>query len=222
MLKEEAIWIANELGKLNLQEGMKVLNVGSSTYHFRAKEQPYIHNNIFQPLYDKKVNVIHLDIKKEEGVDLVGDLTDKDFVSKLKDEKIDVVICSNLLEHLSNRNFLVDALNEILPEKGVLIITVPYRFPFHKDPIDTMYRPSVSELEKLFPSMRLIKGEEVKEPNTSHLKSIKVNYKVFLSEMAKTMVPYAFAGKDWPSLFKYLPHWNKNYSATSLVLEKKK
>lgn len=222
MLKNEAVWIGNELGKLPLKKGMKVLNVGSSTLDFRKNEQPYIHAEIFQPMYDGDIEVIHLDIKQDEGVDLVGDLTDKNFISKLKEQKIDVVICSNLLEHLTNRGFLIDALNEILPENGFVIITVPYRFPFHKDPIDTMYRPSVEQLAGLFPSMKMVSGDEVKEPDTSYFKTIKVNYKVFLSEIARTFVPFVFAGGDWPSLVRYLPHWGKNYSATSLVLQKSK
>ena len=221
MLKEESIWIANQLEKRNLMEGMKVLNVGSSSYHFRTKEQPYIHNIIFQPLYDKGVGVIHSDMKDEEGVDLVGDLTDNKFIEKLKEEKIDVVICSNLLEHLSNRSILIDALSQILQQGGVLIITVPYRFPLHKDPIDTMYRPRVDQLKELFLGMDMLSGQEVKEPGTSHFRSIRVNYKVFLFEIAKTLVPYVFAGKDWPSLFKYLPHWGKNYSTTCIILRKK-
>lgn len=35
--------------------------------------------------------------------------------------------------------------------KDELIITVPYDYPYHADPIDTMYRPSPNELNQLLP-----------------------------------------------------------------------
>ena len=40
---------------------------------------------------------------------------------------------------------------EILKKNGILIITVPYSFPYHADPIDTLYRPTPSEIHCLFP-----------------------------------------------------------------------
>ena len=33
---------------------------------------------------------------------------------------------------------------------GLAIVSVPKAYPFHPDPIDTMYRPTLSELEALW------------------------------------------------------------------------
>ena len=39
-----------------------------------------------------------------------------------------------------------------------LIVTVPFSYPYHRDPIDTMYRPSPSELSQLFAGARMLDG----------------------------------------------------------------
>ena len=36
---------------------------------------------------------------------------------------------------------------------------MPNAFPYHPDPIDTMFRPGVEELAALFPHCRLVHGE---------------------------------------------------------------
>jgi hypothetical protein len=38
-----------------------------------------------------------------------------------------------------------------MKSKDGLIITGPYNYPYHADPIDTMYRPSPKDLKKLLP-----------------------------------------------------------------------
>ena len=47
-----------------------------------------------------------------------------------------------------------------MKSKDRLMITVPYDYPHHADPIDTMYRPSPSELKKLLP-LTWLEGEIV-------------------------------------------------------------
>ena len=71
MFLEESFWIKEKLRLINLPPAAKVLDIGSSSIYFRTKEQPYIEENVFKPLRDKGCQVIHLDTKKEQGVDLV-------------------------------------------------------------------------------------------------------------------------------------------------------
>ena len=47
---------------------------------------------------------------------------------------------------------------ELLPKGGLLFVTVPFSYPHHRDPIDTMYRPSPGELARLFAGARLLEG----------------------------------------------------------------
>ena len=39
-----------------------------------------------------------------------------------------------------------------------MFVIVPFSYPYHGDPIDTMYRPSPSELSDLFIGARLLDG----------------------------------------------------------------
>jgi hypothetical protein len=56
---------------------------------------------------------------------------------------------------------LADRLQTLVPVGGYLIVSVPHRFPYHPDPIDTLFRPELGELHALFPRTRLIAGEVV-------------------------------------------------------------
>ena len=81
---DESVWIGTALLNLNKNNTLSpLLNVGSSTKQFREVEQKCIHENIFAPLEKGGVVVHHLDMKKEDGVDIVGDLTVAIFANDL-------------------------------------------------------------------------------------------------------------------------------------------
>ena len=153
---EEAKWIRSKIGTLSPAEITPVLNIGSSTREFRVEGQPYIDSEIFGPLRRQGVQVIHQDIKHADGVDLVGDLTDQRFLEEIVNIRPHLILCNNLLEHLENREPFIKALCSIIPPHGHLILTVPSEFPKHMDPIDTMYRPTATELAELFPNMQVL------------------------------------------------------------------
>ncbi|MCK4790938.1 MAG: hypothetical protein KAV87_44795 [Desulfobacteraceae bacterium] len=153
----EAEWIADKILSLPLlTERVRVLNVGSSTSKFRIHHQPHIDSFIFKPLREKGIEVVHQDIKEADGVDMVGDLTDSRFLSRLKDLECNLVLCNNLLEHLTDREPFLTSLRTLVPPGGYMVVTGPYEYPKHMDPIDTMYRPSINDLVALFPNMQLL------------------------------------------------------------------
>lgn len=145
MLVREAAWIGSALLRSGLTSGDRLLNVGSSTQAFRTAEQPWVDAEVFAPLRARGVEVVHLDLKPDDGVDLIGDLSDPAFRDGLGSDW-DAVLCSNLLEHLEDRQPLMAALPRVLRPGGALVVTVPCRFPRHADPIDSMYRPQPGEL----------------------------------------------------------------------------
>ena len=86
MLIEESVWIKNKIaGHLN-EANFPLLNIGSSTGHFRKVIQKHIHENIFVPLELAHKKVIHLDMKMAEGVDMIGDLAEDEFRESLKNK----------------------------------------------------------------------------------------------------------------------------------------
>lgn len=128
-----------------------LLNLGSSTGDFRLVTKPHIEASLFAPLRRAGVEVVHCDIKQDEGVDLVGDVTDPAFADMLAARHFRAVLLANLLEHVRDRTAIASACERIAGPGGLILATVPQSYPFHADPIDTGYRPSPQELAALFP-----------------------------------------------------------------------
>lgn len=159
MLKEESVWIKRALADIPLSGKHTVLDVGSSTKEFRSCIQPYIDENVFLPLRERNMVVYHMDSKKGDGIDLVYD------IEKVTSEEIgmsfDLVICSNVMEHVLNSARLASLLTGLVSDQGFLLVTVPRSYRCHEDPIDTMFRPSVEMLESMFPLLNVISKETV-------------------------------------------------------------
>lgn len=161
MLREEAQWLANAIYSLNPDSVFPMLNIGSSSQSFREQEQPWIDEMLFKPAREKGYSIIHTDIKNDVGVDIVGDLNDAEFLQQILQLNIKSVLCSNLLEHINNPEELCQKISFIIPIGGYLFVTVPYQFPYHRDPIDTMFRPNVEELSDVFPELKMLEGQIV-------------------------------------------------------------
>lgn len=131
------------------------LNLGSSIGRFRTEEQPHIDQFIFAPLRDSGIQVIDADIKEAEGVDLVGDIYDPATIDAIHELSPASVLCCNMFEHVMNRQALASCISLMLQPGGLLIVTVPFSYPIHYDPIDTNFRPSPSEIHGLFPALIL-------------------------------------------------------------------
>ena len=137
------------------------MNVGSSDAFFREHVQPWISDEILLPLQKRGARIANLDFRTGEGIDLHGDLTDEAFMSGLREHGFRSLLCCNLLEHVTDREGICKGLEQLVPKGGCLVITVPHAFPYHPDPIDTLFRPGVAEIVSLFPNCNLIKGEIV-------------------------------------------------------------
>ncbi len=158
MLLNEARWIGQELARLDSADLSPVLNVGSATAAFREQVQPWIDQEIFAPLRKRGVRIDHLDIQEGDGIDLRGDLTDDNFVDNLRVRGYRALMCCNVLEHVADPRAISAKLERVVKPGGYLVITVPNRFPYHPDPIDTRFRPGLTELSALFPNCRVVVG----------------------------------------------------------------
>ena len=149
---------------LELQGISPLLNLGSSTRYFREVIQPHIETELFAPLREAGVTVVHCDLKEDEGVEFAGDILDPGVIRRLKTGGYKCILLSNLLEHVRDREAVAMACEEIVGPGGFILATVPSSYPYHADPIDTYYRPSPPELAKTFGRSELLIGEEVEEP----------------------------------------------------------
>ena len=88
---------------------LEILEIGSGTNYYKAKENE---------------NVTHLDNFSLPHVEKVWDLEKSPL--PFKDEKFDVIIAYEVLEHVENFFELMNELHRILKPNGIVKITVPY------------------------------------------------------------------------------------------------
>lgn len=149
MFSEESLWIKSAWNKLSPADIESVGNLGSSSFEFRSKIQPHIQQNIIQPLENRGAKIVNIDLKPLPGVDVIGDITSTEF-GKTFENQFSLLICTNLLEHVTDIGTVVDNLVRASRNNGCVLITVPYKYKIHLDPIDNGFRPTPKEIEVLF------------------------------------------------------------------------
>ncbi len=146
MLIQEAELTAQVLSRYRPDSLSPFLNIGSSTLEFRTRIQPYIHQLIVAPLEAAGVNVVHTDLKSGPGIDVSADLLDDHGFAKLRAVAPRFVLCANVLEHVEDPAAFANRCLDLLPAGGRVLFTVPGSYPYHLDPIDTMFRPTPDEI----------------------------------------------------------------------------
>jgi hypothetical protein len=158
MFEAEARWLRRALDAFPPERLSPVLNLGSSSAVVRKAVQPWIEAEVFCPLRGRGVETFHVDMRELPGVDIRADLTVAADVRRLGAVGPKALLCCNLLEHVPEPGRLAQHCLDLLPSGGLVFVTVPFSYPYHRDPIDTMYRPSPEELGNLFADARLLDG----------------------------------------------------------------
>lgn len=156
MRVEEAIYLADLLKAFSAEELSPCLNVGSSTRAFREVIKPHISRDFIQPLERHGVRFIHADMKPGDGIDICGNLFDADIQKRLAELGVRSLLLNNVLEHVTDRESLARLCVSLVPVGSLLVVTVPYSYPYHADPIDTLYRPSPEQIAALFVGTELV------------------------------------------------------------------
>ena len=146
MRYQEAAIVGKLLGNITPDS---CINLGSGDPIHQRLKKPWIDKLIFGPLQSRGVRIIHTDLVVRDGVDLKIDLSSEKDLHKLK--KIGssrVFLLCNVLEHVPAefRVLMINSIVSIMNRFDHLIITVPFCYPYHADPIDTGYRPTAAEL----------------------------------------------------------------------------
>ena len=71
------------------------------------------------------------------------------------EEKFDLVLCTNVLEHIFDITPAIKNLNYLLKEKGHLVVSVPFIYPLHDEPKD-FWRFTEHALNKLFSDFKIL------------------------------------------------------------------
>ena len=105
----------------------------------------------------KLANVLTLDI--EPGADYCADIC-KDNSALIPDNCFDMVVCTEVLEHVANPFSAVQEIKRILKPYGRAYITTPFNFRIH-GPLPDNWRFTIHGLRQLFSHMEILSIEEV-------------------------------------------------------------
>jgi SAM-dependent methyltransferase len=151
MMVLEARAVARMIAQLNLPEGTVCLNIGSSTRQFREIDQPHNFTDLIAPLQAQGIRFVHCDLKPADGVDIVGDVYDPLVQAEMRSRDAGLLLMCNLLEHLTDPGRFAATCGALVRPGGYVVVSVPYSYPLHRDPIDTLFRPTPDEISALFP-----------------------------------------------------------------------
>lgn len=123
-------WIIKELSKI--PKGLKLLDAGAGEAKYKkfCKHLNYVSQDI--AIYDGKGNSqgIQKNTRDYNELDIVSDI----YNIPVKDNSFDVVLCTEVLEHLSDPINVFKELNRIMKKNGVLLLTAPFNSLVHYAP----------------------------------------------------------------------------------------
>jgi hypothetical protein len=218
MFEAEAAWLCAVLDRYPAERISPLLNLGSSTALFRERIQPWTEVLLYRPLRDRGIDLVHVDRRDEDGVDLRADLTDPADLQRLAAAAPQALLCCNLLEHVEDPARLARDCLDLLPRAGLAFVTVPFSYPYHRDPIDTMFRPSPDELAALFAGVRMVEGAVV-GAGRSYRDEVRRRPWLLLRHVARFPAPFVSWVK-WRRSMQKLYWLAAEYRITCAVFEK--
>ena len=126
--------------------GKRVLEVGSK--YVNGSVRPLI-ENFFSPR-----EYVGVDIESGRFVDIV--LPAEKLVDRFGEESFDMVIATELLEHVRDWRLVVNNMKSVLKPLGYIYITTRSKgFPFHAYPYD-FWRYEIGDMRKIFSDFEII------------------------------------------------------------------
>jgi hypothetical protein len=218
MFKAEARWLRCALDAFPPERLSPLLNLGSSSVEVREGTQPWIEDQVFLPLRARNVEVVHVDMRELPGVDVQADLTDPADLRRLRALRPRALLCCNLLEHVIEPGRLAHDCLDLVAVGGLLFVTVPFSYPYHRDPIDTMYRPNPAELAELLCGARLL-DSTILGTGVSYRDAVRERPWLLLRHLWRLPIPF-LSFEKWQRSMARLYWLAAEYRITCAVFEK--
>ena len=218
MLEAEACWLRRALDGFEGERLSPLLNLGCGNAARRKTPQPWMEDQLFRPLRMRGVEIVHVDMRPGPEVDVQADVTDAADAARLRSLRPRALLCCNLLEHVVEPERLAHHCLAMLAAGGLVFVTVPFSYPYHGDPIDTMYRPSPSDLAALFAGARLIEGAVV-GTGRSYFDDLRQRPWLLLRHAARLPIPF-LSFEKWRRSMAKLYRLNAEYRISCAVFER--
>ena len=125
MDERHLVLLRNHVAQLFKQAGRVASNIDSCKILDIA---PQDHGGV-RPYLTAGTQLTTLDIDPGSGADIVGDICK--FNGRLTDSSFDIVICTEVLEHVSNPFLAVAEILRLLKPNGVAFFSAPFNFRIH-------------------------------------------------------------------------------------------
>lgn len=121
---------------LHLSYNKKVLHLGcadSPLLEERILGKNLLHNkisNVAKDLWGIDIDEMSIEKLQQLGINnlLHGDAEHLGLVAGLKEQKFDVIIAGELIEHLDNPGLFLESCKDLIEENGILVLTTPNAF----------------------------------------------------------------------------------------------
>ncbi len=218
MTEEEAIWLEGKLTAIEVDRLSPLINIGSGTKDFRERSNPWIERLIMAPLEARGVRVVHCDIREGAGVDLRADILDETGFETATAVAAKALLCTNVLEHVPDPALFARRCMGLVARGGLLILTVPYSYPHHRDPIDTMFRPTPEEIAALLPECRILERGIIE--TGSYRDELRRRPWIIARQIFRLPVPFLGWTKWKRSMMKF--YWMvRPYRQSCVILERR-
>jgi SAM-dependent methyltransferase len=138
-------FVCNAINKLEVK-GKRVLEIGS--YNENGTVRPII--TLLEPK-----QYIGIDIMEGRNVDIVCKV--EDIIKKFGKGSFDLVISTELLEHVQDWKLAVSNMKNVLADGGILILTTRSRgFYYHPAPLD-LWRYEISDMKEIFADTEIVR-----------------------------------------------------------------
>ncbi len=220
MRPEEAETLTQWVRELQLEPGAVCLNIGSSTAEFREEMQPHVESRFIRLLEADGIRFVHCDMKSAAGVDEVGDILDPEFRAKLKEYCASLLVCSNLLEHLTEPGRFAAACAELVEGGGYGLFSVPLSYPYHPDPIDTMLRLTPEELAAMLPGWILVRSAAIEAGSYwRDLRATGSGLSLVARQAARVLMPF-YRPSQWRANASRLSWLFRPYRVSIVLVQK--
>lgn len=218
MFDIEARWISGQLASYPRELISPLVDIGSSTREFRECAQPWVADRLFYPLAERGIQVVHLDARAGDGIDIRADLlNDADFAA-VRSHRFRGLLCCNVLEHVRDAAEFARRCSELVAPGGFIVVTVPFSYPRHGDPIDTLYRPTPEEAARLFPDSKIVAAEII-DVGASYRDDVHRRPWILLRHLLRLPAPFLGIEKWLHSMRK--PFWLfHNYRISAALLRR--
>jgi hypothetical protein len=163
------------------------------------------------------VRLIHLDSREGNGIDIKADILSAADLPRIMARQPKAILCCNILEHVRDPRAVAERCMEIVGPGGFIFVTVPFSYPHHRDPIDTMFRPSPEALASLF-QPAIMRGSEIIDVGESYRRQVRRRPWILFRHIFR--FPFPFIGfRGWQRSMRKLYWLFHNYRITGAVFQ---